>query len=55
MTRATTQRPTIAQPVASPIAHPAACAPNTGTSSANSCASNPICANRPIAMPAASV
>ena len=51
----TSVRPAIAAIVAALIAMPANCGPTAGMSSENRCASRPICANRPSAVPAASV
>ena len=45
-------RPAMAKAVASPMAKPACCAPSAGASSENKCATRPICANSPRAMPA---
>src|SRR5207247_1882241 len=55
MIQPTSVRPAIANAVASPIAAPACCGPSKGVMSENRCATRPICANSPKAIPAASV
>src|SRR5262245_47209186 len=55
MAQPTNERPAIASAVANPIAGPACCAPSAGVSSENRCATSPLGANNPKAIPAASV
>ena len=51
----TSVRPAIAAAVAAPMARPANCAPSVGTNSENRCASSPIWAKSPSAIPADNV